>query len=187
MLSTSFTKLVGCTIPIQLAGMGTVEVVYALWGRLGPGFSRGYGILMALGLWSCVSVSLLASAPFQYLLQHSSGEIAAFRTLSGDSGVCGIALYGVSVWETPGYSYLRQGIELYELNSANEVSAEEDKFNTIIAKNSVAVPERSFSRWGCFDNGYEISTNHLGATRTFRRLDAAEPVCIWRRRGNCAR
>jgi hypothetical protein len=170
-----------------LAGIGTVEVVYALWDRLGPGFSRGYGILMALGLWSCVSASLFASAPFQYLLQHSSGEIAAFRTLSGDSGVCGIALYGVYIWDTPGYSYLRQGIELYQLNSANEVSAEEDKFNTIIAKNSVAVPERSFSRWGCFDNGYEIKTNHLGATRTFRRLDAAEPVCIWRRRGNCGR
>jgi hypothetical protein len=67
----------------------------------------------------------------------------------------------VSVWDTPGYSYLRQGIELYELNSANELSAEEDKFNAIIAKNSVAVPERSFSRWGCFDNGYEIKTNHL--------------------------
>jgi hypothetical protein len=170
-----------------LAGIGTVEVLYALWDWLRPGFSQGYGVLMAMGLWSCVNVSLLASAPFQYLLLRSSGEITAFRSLSRDSGVCGIALYGVSVWDTPGYSYLRQGIELYELNSANELSAEEDKFNAIIAKNSVAVPERSFSRWGCFDNGYEIKTNHLGATRTFRRLDAAEPVCIWRRRGNCAR
>jgi phosphatidylinositol glycan class B len=169
-----------------LAGIGTVEVLHALWDWVRPGFSRGYGVLMAMGLWSCVSVSLLASAPFQYLLLHFSGELAAFRTLSQDSGVCGIALYGVDVYKTPGYTYLRQGIKLYELNSADQMLAEENKFNAIIGENSAAVPGQSFSLSGCFDNGYQIRTNQLGATRTFRRLDPAEPICIWRRRGNCA-
>jgi GPI mannosyltransferase 3 len=170
-----------------LAGIGTVEVLHALWDRLRPGFSRGFGVLMAVGLWCCVSASLFASGPFQYLLLHLSGEIAAFRTLSRDSGVCGIALYGLDLGKTPGYTYLRHGIELYELNSANELSAEENKFNAIIAQNSIAVPERSFSRWGCFPNGYEIRTSQLGAIRTFLRLDAADPVCIWRRWGKCTR
>jgi hypothetical protein len=91
------------------------------------------------------------------------------------------------VYETPGYSYLREGIQLYQLNSANELSADVDRFNAIIAKNSVAVPERSFSQRGCFDNGYEVRFNQLGPTRTFRRVDSAEPVCIWRRQGECAR
>jgi len=170
-----------------LAGIGSVEVLYALWDRVRPGFSRSYGILLAMGLWSCVSVSLFASAPFQYLLLHFSGEIAVFRTLSTDSSVCGVALYGLDVYQTPGYSYLREGIRLYELNTESELAAEEDKFNAIIAKNSVAVPEQSFLRWGCFENGYEIKTTQLGATRAFRRLDAAEPVCIWRRLGTCTR
>jgi phosphatidylinositol glycan class B len=170
-----------------LAGIGSVEVLQALWDWVRPGLSRGYGVLLVMGLWSCVSVSLLASAPFQYLLLHFSGEIAAFRTLSRDAGVCGIGLYGLDVYQTPGYSYLREGIELYEVNSAHELSADENKFNAIIAKNSVAVPERSFSRWGCYDNGYEIGTNQRAAIRTFRGVDTAEPVCIWRRQGECAR
>jgi hypothetical protein len=164
-----------------------VEVLHALWDWLRPGFSRGYGILMAMGLWSCVSISLLTSAPFQYLLLHFSGEIAAFGALSRDSDVCGIGLYEIDVYKTPGYTYLPQGIELYELHSANELSAEENRFNAIIAQNSAEMPERSFSRWSCFDNGYEISFNQLGATRAFRRVGPAEPVCIWRRRGSCAR
>jgi GPI mannosyltransferase 3 len=159
-----------------LAGIGTMEVLHALWDWLRPGFSRGYGVLIAMGLWSCVNVSLLASAPFQYLFLHLSGEITAFRTLSRDSDVCGIALYGMDIWNTPGYSYLRQGIELYQLNSANELKDKEKKFNAVIAKNSVAVPELSFSRSVCFDNGY---------TRISRRIRTAEPVCIWRRRGEC--
>jgi GPI mannosyltransferase 3 len=170
-----------------LAGMGSVEVLHALCDWVRPGFSRAYGVLLAMGLWSCVSVSLLASAPFQHLLLHFSGEIAAFRTLSRDAGVCGIGLYGLDVYQTPGYSYLREGIELYELNSVKELSADENKFNAIIAKNSVVVPERSFSRWGCFENGYEIGTNQRAAIRTFRGVDKAEPVCIWRRQGECAR
>jgi hypothetical protein len=90
--------------------------------------------------------------------------------------VCGIALYGVFSWETPGYAYLRQGIELYELDSADELSAEKNKFDAIIAKQSVIVPERSFVRQVCFDNGYKVRTNQL-----------AEPVCIWRRPGTCDR
>ena len=170
-----------------LAGMGSVEVLHALWDWLRPGFSRGYGALMAIGLWGCVSVSLLASVPFQYLLLHFSGEIRAFRTLSRDSGVCGIGLYGIDVYQTPGYSYLREGIELYKLNSVNELSADQNKLNAIIAKSSVAVPDQLFSKWGCFDNGYEIRTHQLGSIRTFRRIEAAEPICIWRRQGECTR
>jgi phosphatidylinositol glycan class B len=170
-----------------LAGIGTVEVLDALWDRLRLGLSRGYALLMAMGLWSGVSVTLLASQPFQYLLLHLSGEIAAFRTLSQDAGVCGIALYGIDVYQTPGYTYLRPGIELYEVSSAEELMADENKFNAIIAKTSSAVLERSFSRRVCFDNGYEIRTNQLGGIRTFRRVEAAEPVCIWRRQGECAR
>jgi GPI mannosyltransferase 3 len=51
-----------------LVGMGTVEVLHALWDWLRPGFSRGYGVVIAAALWSCVSVSLLASAPFQIFI-----------------------------------------------------------------------------------------------------------------------
>jgi hypothetical protein len=170
-----------------LAGIGSVEVLAALWDWVRPSFSHGCGMLLVMGLWSCVSVSLLASVPFQYLLLHFSGEIAAFRTLSRDSGVCGIGLYGLNFYQTPGYSYLRAGIELYELHSVNELLADQNKLNAIIAKNSVPVSEQSFSKWGCFDNGYEIGTNQLGGIRTFRRIKAAEPVCIWRRQGECAR
>jgi hypothetical protein len=159
-----------------LAGIGTVEVLNALWGWLRPGLSRGYGVVAVAALWSCVGLSLFASAPFQYLLLRFSGEIAAFRTLSRAPDVCGIALYGIASWETPGYAYLRQGIELYELNSADELSAEENKFNAIVAKQSDIVTERSFVRRVCFDNGYKIRTNQL-----------AEPVCIWRRPGPCDR
>jgi hypothetical protein len=158
----------------SLAGVGTVEVLHALWDWLRPGFSWRYGVVMAAGLWSCVSVSLLASAPFQYLLLHFSGEITAFRTLSRMRGVCGIALYGVEGWETPGYTYLRPGIALYELNSANQLSARESKFNAVVAKESSAVSEPSFSRLMCFANGYKIRTNQF-----------AEPVCIWLRPGTC--
>src|SRR5260370_33234464 len=140
-----------------------------------------------MGLWSCVNITLLASEPFQFLLLHSCGVIAAFRTVSRDTGVCGIALYGVDVWNTPGYSYLRPGVELYELHSTSELFNMEEKFNVIIAKKSVAVLEGSFSQRACFDNGYEIATNHLGTTRIFRGVQAAEPVCICHRQPNSAR
>jgi GPI mannosyltransferase 3 len=169
-----------------LAGIGSVEMLHVLWDWVRPGFSRGYGVLMATGVWGCVSVSLLASAPFQYLLLHSSGQIAAFRTLSRDDEVCGIGLYEMDVYQTPGYSYLREGIKLHEITT-NEHLVNESNLNAIIAKNSVALPEQSFSKSGCFDNGYEIRTNQLGSIRTFRRIEAAEPICIWRRQGECTR
>jgi hypothetical protein len=64
---------------------------------------------------------------------------------------------------------------LYELSSASNLTAEESKFNAIIAKESVTVRASSFTRLTCFANGYRIRTNQLD-----------EPVCIWLRRRTCA-
>jgi GPI mannosyltransferase 3 len=166
-----------------LVGIGTVEVLHALWKWLQPGCSQKYGVLMAMGIWACISVCLLASAPFQYLLLHFSGAIAAFRNLSSDHDVCGIALYKVEGWKVPGHSYLRKGIDLYELNSESQLRTDEKKFNAIITESPTAVPDRAFSRLLCFDNGYNIRTNQLGITANQR----AEPICVWRRPGNCVR
>lgn len=159
-----------------LAGMGTVELLHGSWEWFRLNCSRGYGVAMAVSLWAIVSLSLFGSAPFQYLLLHLSGDIAAFRALSRIPRVCGIGLFGVEGWETPGYTYLRQGIRLYELNSLDELSDQQNKFNAIITTKSGAAPGQPFSRRGCFANGYKIRTNQL-----------AEPVCIWLRPGMCFR
>jgi len=64
-----------------LAGIGTVELLNALWEALRPSAGRWVGVVIVAAMWGCVSASLLASAPFQYLLLRFSGNIEAFRKL----------------------------------------------------------------------------------------------------------
>ncbi len=58
-----------------LAGIGSVELLDALWGALRPRPGRSIGVVIAASIWGCVSVSLLASPPFQHLLLRFSGDI----------------------------------------------------------------------------------------------------------------
>jgi GPI mannosyltransferase 3 len=159
---------------VTLAGLGTVELIQALCKTGVLPCDQAIGVRLGAGLWVLTSIALLASAPFQYLLTRDSGEIKAFHMLSASSATCGIGLYKVSVWKTPGYSYLRSGIALYELNSAEELTAQSVHVNSLIADESVTIPNPGFDRRTCFPNGYKVRTNQL-----------AEPVCVWVRGGSC--
>lgn len=167
---------------ITLAGIGTVELVFALWGSVRPAFSRSIGLAVAAGMWVCVSASLFFSAPFQFLLSYLSGEIAAFRELSANPALCGVALYHIPYYYTPGYTYLRPGIIIHTPKSAEELVAKQGKFNAIIAKQSVAVPAPLFTRQVCFPNGYNL----VPLKGQIRTVVAEEPICIWLRAGSCA-
>src|SRR5262245_733815 len=164
-----------------LAGIGSVELLDALWRALRPRAGRFIGALIAASVWSCVSVLLLASAPFQHLLLRFSGVIAAARALSGTAAVCGIAVYELTPPFWPlGHVYVREGIALYLLSSETELAAEESKFNAIVTKQSTTVPAPSFTKRSCFANGY------AGWSQGVRNNELAEPVCIWLRPGTCA-
>jgi len=136
------------------------------------------GALIAASVWSCVSVLLLASAPFQHLLLRFSGVIAAARALSGTAAVCGIAVYELTPPYWPlGHVYVREGIALYLLRPETELAAEQSKFNAIVTKQSTTVPAPSFTKRSCFANGW---------SQGVRNNELAEPVCIWLRPGTCA-
>jgi hypothetical protein len=165
-----------------LAGIGSVELLDVLWRALRPRTGRFIGALSAASVWGCVSVLLLASAPFQHLLLRFSGNIAAARALSGTAAVCGIAVYELTPPFWPlGHAYLREGIALYLLSSDTELAADESKFNAIVTKQSTTVPALSFTRRTCFANGYG------GFWEGVRSKELAEPICIWLRPGTCAR
>jgi GPI mannosyltransferase 3 len=164
-----------------LAGIGSVELLDALWRALRPRTGRFIGALIAASVWGCVSVLLLGSAPFQHLLLRFSGDIAAARALSDTAAVCGIAVYELTPPFWPlGHAYVREGIALYLLGSDKELVAEESKFNAIVTKQSTTVPAPSFTRRTCFANGYG------GWWQGVRNNELAEPVCIWLRPETCA-
>jgi phosphatidylinositol glycan class B len=158
-----------------LAGIGTVDSVEALSSAGVIPANRLLGLGLATSVWVLTSLALFASAPFQYLLTRDVGEIKAFRMLSGDPGTCGIGVYQLSIWSTPGYSYLRPGIGLYELDSQKDLAVQSAAINSVIANQSVTVPDPRFERRSCFANGYKVRTNQL-----------AEPVCVWIRSGSCS-
>jgi hypothetical protein len=162
-----------------LAGIGSVQVLDALWRALRPSTGRSISVVIAVAVWGCFSVSVLASAPFQHLLLRFSGDIAAIRALSGTAAVCGIAVYEIPLWQIPGHTYLRSRIALYNLSSESDLAAAVSKFNAIVTKESTTVPDPSFTRRTCFANGYKWGT--------MRTNQLEEPVCIWLRPGTCAR
>ena len=160
--------------------MGSVELLDGLRRALRPRAGRFIGALIAASVWGCVSILLLASAPFQHLLLRFSGDIAAARALSGTAVVCGIALYELAPPFWPlGHVYVREGIALYFLSSETELAANESKFNAVVTRHSTTVTAPSFTRRTCFANGY---AGWMGV----KNNELAEPVCIWLRPGTCA-
>jgi phosphatidylinositol glycan class B len=157
-----------------LAGIGTAELVIAarrLTARP-AGWHLPAAVAVAIAFWSATSAAVAIGAPERSLWLSRRGEIAAFDALSRADEVCGIGLYGIDVWLTPGYSRLRRAVPFYDVAAA-DLAARAPAFNRLLAYEGTPVLDASFGDRQCFDNGFDEWNRPRPA------------FCIWRRAGSC--
>jgi hypothetical protein len=161
------------------AGIGSVELLDALWRALRPSTEGSIiTLVIAAAVWGCVSFG----AGVRTL---SASAAALLRRYPCDSCALGNCC---RLWHhrlrdpfvaDPGTRLSAKGDALYNLSSESDVAAARSKFNAIVTKQSTTVPEPPFARRTCFANGYKWGT--------MRTNQLEEPVCIWLRPGTCAR
>jgi GPI mannosyltransferase 3 len=158
MVAHKETRFVYAAVPcvMILTGIGAEAVVSRRW----PGSRRALTGLLA----TCCTVSaLLAAMGFRSHWAYDREGLEAFTMLREDASVCGIALVGRPVTQTPGYTVLDRDIPLFEPGTPVRVAAVRDGANVVVSAIPIAL------------EGY----------RLVRRWDYGRPMAIYRRGGGC--
>jgi hypothetical protein len=152
---------------LTLAGLASAELV----GRMR---TTGWmpAAAVAIGFWIVTTVAVGVAIPERSMWLAHRGELAAFDMISRADDACGIGLYDVDIWFTPGQSGLRRAVPLYDV-SARDLAARAPAFNRLLAYGGTPIPDQSFTDATCFDDGMDAR----GVPRP--------PFCVWRRAGGC--
>lgn len=158
---------------VTLLGVAVLEASRMLreWRALpfDANFDAGAGV----ALWCIVSYSIAVSSGFGILWTHGSGELAAFRAISAQKGICGVGLLGVSWLDTPGYSHLPAGITIYQYSPQSFLAHPQDA-NAMLVRGWLDLRHYGYKRVECFRDA-DNPEIQLGSG----------PVCLWMRPGSC--
>jgi GPI mannosyltransferase 3 len=118
---------------ITLAAIGLVGLLTSMAERF-P-MPKRFPAVAAIGTGFCLLTSA-AYATHTHRWTGYSGNLKAFQTLSRESGVCGVGLYGIPWENSGGYAYLHQPVSLYPIASDAEFDSLAPGFNYLVANAS---------------------------------------------------
>jgi hypothetical protein len=157
-----------------LAGMGTGRLIHGATSArpalpwLGRALAAG-----AVVAWAGLSLSIARSDAFSIPWTRGRAQLLAFQAISNDPRLCGVGAYGVPLTLTPGRTWLRPDITLYEA-SGKTLPAEGRAYNALLAERGVTIHDPAYRRAACFDGDVDAS----GRPR--------RQYCVWTRPGHCA-
>lgn len=160
---------------ITLAAIGAAEVFYKLQARILAPQARYAAVAMSVVFFLLASSAMAAAFP--WWKQHR-GDLMAFRALSHEPGVCGVALYLNPWWSSGGYTYLHRNVPVYLLDRDTELTTEASSFNAVVSSQALPKMHGQFETAQCWNSksdkpkGFDL---------------VAETVCIYRRPGTCER
>lgn len=149
---------------ITLAALGTAELVRRVQApRTAPALWA-----VAIAIWTAVSALIGHSAIFSVPWSRFRGAVEAYEAVATTPGLCGCASYGVSL----GASALPPTLPLYGTD-ADVLVRDAAGFNLLVTSAGASVPDKRFTRVGCFGGDFD---------------PAGRPqvsFCVWRRAGGC--
>jgi phosphatidylinositol glycan class B len=171
---------------IILAGLGTAELVTLRRPRwLSPQIAI-LPILICLLLWTSTSavlatrygqdftssgLSLFWTNPQTTHWNYSSGNLFAFKKLSHDDTVCGIALWKIDWVATGGYFYLHRNVPIFLIENNIDFENFAPGFNYLLSYNVLTPSEHknyAFQRcWG---------TGERGDSCLYKRSNSCTPI-----------
>lgn len=156
-----------------LLGVAVLELsrIVRAWREL-P-FGANLDAAAGVAIWCVLSYSIAVSSSFGVLWTHGSGQLAAFRAISADEGICGLGLLGVSWLDTPGYSHLPPGIPIFQV-SGRDFLAHPDAVNAVLTRGWINLERFRYKRAECFGDGPNPDI-----------VFGTGPVCLWTRQGSC--
>ena len=147
-------------LAITLASIGFVETAGKMTVRFK--LQKSSMAVVAAGLvFFVLSSALMAATSLRWL--KPEGAQIAFNELSRDPALCGVAYYGVTLWQTGGYSHLHRDVPMIPLSDAAGISEHASTFNALVAPATTAGIPGGYAKNGCW-NG----------------------VCLYQRPGGCA-
>ena len=156
-----------------LLGVAVIEVSRMVRAWRAVSFGPNLDAVAGVAIWSVISYSIAVSPLFGGLWTHGSGELTAFRAISRNKSICGLALVGLSWLNTPGYSHLQAGVPIYQ-PSGRGFLINHAAYNAVLAPGWINFSTYGFKRVECFRDGDEPEIE-LGSG----------PVCLWTRGGGC--
>lgn len=147
-------------ILVTLAGIGLAEVCDSLSARFH--FDGTRTRLTAAACALCILLSVWMGIRFPRWNWGVANAIA-FRELSRDDSVCGVAMVTNS-WSTyGGYTYLHRDVPIYLLSESRDVAALGQRFNAFVTTIVLPLHFHQFQLWKCQGG-----------------------VCVYRRLGGCS-
>jgi hypothetical protein len=146
-------------IMVTLAAIGTIDVITTLNARLTR--LRSERAVMIASAAILIGISVLI-APLFPSWKKQSGELIAFRQLSGDEMLCGVALLNIGWAGSGGYTYLHRNVPIYLLSDDADLKSSVSSFNAIVTPGALPAGADGFERFGCWDG-----------------------VCVYKRQGTC--
>jgi hypothetical protein len=148
-------------ILVTLAAIGTMDVLTAVNARLKC--QRSERAVMLVSASILIGTSILIGALFPSW-KKEAGNLIAFRQLSQDKTLCGVALLGIGYNYSGGYTYLHHDVPLYLLPDDADLEASVSGFNAIVTPGALPASIDGFERFGCWDG-----------------------VCVYERQGTCTK
>jgi len=146
-------------IMVTLAAIGTIDVITALNARLTRPRSERAVMIASAAIMLGTSISI---APLFPSWKKQSGELIAFRQLSDDETLCGVAQLNIGWAGSGGYTYLHRNVPIYLLSGDADLKSLVSSFNAIVTHGALPAGADGFERFGCWDG-----------------------VCVYKRQGTC--
>jgi GPI mannosyltransferase 3 len=146
-------------IVVTLAAIGTIDVLTALNARLTR--PRSGRAVMFASAAILIGISILI-APLFPSWKKEAGNLIAFRELSQDQALCGVALLRIGYNFSGGYTYLHRNVPIYLLPEDADLKELDTSFDAIVTPGALPAGVDGFERFGCWDG-----------------------VCVYKRQGTC--
>jgi hypothetical protein len=175
--------LLTTAILIILAAIGSAEWARRLAPRLPPRTARFLPAALVL-LWVGASASFAAGDRMRPRWTAFSPGFEAAASLRRVPGLCGVALYDLSYWESGGYTYLHRRVPLYVARSPADAGPAPDIRPLAPAFNAIIAPA---DRQSALAPGYRTHScaSVTGQGRGSGNMFGTHRVCAFVRSGGC--
>ncbi len=145
--------LLGVSLLILLAAIGSVDLAQWLWRRMGRDVSAKV-MAALLVLWLAASMQVAATEPFSINWGVGKAPLRAMRTVRNQPGLCGVATYRIRDVPFVSRAVLNREVPVMLINTRAAMLVTSGRFNVVVTPaEHIAELPKSFRFKGCASRG----------------------------------